>query len=259
MLKISPTKNAADTAVLIAKGFKNRTRQRDLVEDKQLALNMKRNPAPPPAERRMASCFITVCWVLKNNAALQAAVADPEWLAEDTDLRDTALHPDTWLQMEMFTSLLIPQWKLMRRADTDGPGYVMWVYQDMLQFQPQVENWAPPQKMKFSASDLKYLRSCVIDRWKVLHQPVYSVAYLSNPQLHATANWQCSELLKDLRTVLHAFAGDKACKALLQVQDYRLQCGDVSDSCFRQRKLQRAVPSVGGTSGVVACLSSKMF
>ena len=92
------------------------------------------------------------------------------------------------------------------------------------------ENWAPPQKMKFSASDLKYLRTCVIDRWKFLHQPVYSVAYLCNPQLHATANWQCSELLKDLRSVMHAFAGDKASKALLQLQDCRLKCGDFSDS-----------------------------
>ena len=100
----------------------------------------------------------------------------------------------------------------------------------MLQLQVHVENWAPPQKKKFSASDVKYLRTCVIDRWKFLHQPVYSVAYLCNPQLHATANWQCSELLKDLRTNLHAFAGDKASKALPQLQDYRLKCGDFSDS-----------------------------
>ena len=230
MLKIGPTKNAADTAVLIAKGFKNRTRPRDLVDDKQLALNMKRTPAPLPAETRMGNRFITVRWVLKNKAALQAAVVDPEWLAEDSDLRDTVLHPDTWLQMEMFTSLLRPLWKLMRRADTDGPGYVMCVYHDMLNFQVHVENWVPPQKMKFSASDLKYLRTCVIDRWKFLHQPVYSVAYLCNPQLHATANWQCSELLKDLRSVMHAFAGDKASKALLQLQDYRLKYGDFADS-----------------------------
>ena len=166
MLKIGPTKNAADPAVLIAKGFKNRTRPRDLVDDKRLALNMKRTPAPLPAEARMGSRFITVRWVLKNKAALQAAVVDPEWLAEDSDLRDTVLHPDTWPQMEMFTSLLRPLWKLMRRADTDGPGYVMWVYHDMLNFQVHVENWAPPQKMKFSASDLKYLLTCVIDRWK---------------------------------------------------------------------------------------------
>ena len=124
-LKIGHTKNAADTAVLIAKGFKDRTRPRDLVDDKQLELNMKRTPAPLPAETRMRSRFITVRWVLKNKAALQAAVVDPEWLAEDTDLRDTVLHPDTWLQMEMFTSLLRPLWRLMRRADTDGPGYVM--------------------------------------------------------------------------------------------------------------------------------------
>ena len=66
MLKIGPTKNAADTAVLIAKGFKNRTRPRNLVDDKQLPLNMKRTPAPLPAETRMGSRFITVCWVLKN-------------------------------------------------------------------------------------------------------------------------------------------------------------------------------------------------
>ena len=57
-----------------------------------------------------------------------------------------------------------------------------------------------------------------------------SVAYLSNPQLHTTANWQCSELLNDLRTVLHAFAGDKVSKALQQLQEYRLNCGDVTDS-----------------------------
>ena len=63
MLKIGPTKNAADTAVLIAKGFKNRTRPRDLVDDKQLALNMKRTPAQLPAETRMRSRFITVRWV----------------------------------------------------------------------------------------------------------------------------------------------------------------------------------------------------
>ena len=151
--------------MLIVKGFKNRTRPRDLVDDKQLALNMEQNPAPLPAEIRMGSRFITVRWMLKNKAALQAAVVNPEWLAEDTDLRDT-VYPDTCLQMEMFTSLLRPLWKLMRRAHTDGPGYVMWVYHDMLQFQVPVENRAPSQKMKFSASDLKYLRTCVIDRWK---------------------------------------------------------------------------------------------
>ena len=125
MLKMGPTKNAADTAVLIAKGFKNRTRPRDLVDDKQLALNMKLTPAPLPAETRMGSRFITVCLVLINKAALQAAVVDPEWLTKDTDLRDTVLHPDTSLQMEMFTSLLTPLWKLMHRAGTDGPGYVI--------------------------------------------------------------------------------------------------------------------------------------
>ena len=94
---------------------------------------------------------------------------DPEWLAEDTDLRDTVLHPHTWLQMEICTSLLRTLWKIMCRADTDGPGHVMWVFHDMLQFQVHVENWAPPQKMKFSANDLKYLRTCMIDRWKFLH------------------------------------------------------------------------------------------
>ena len=122
MLKIGPTKNAADTVVLLVKGFKNRTRPRDLVDDKQLALNMKRTPAPLPAETRMGSRFSTVRWVLKNKAALQVAVVDPEWLAEETDLRDTVLHPDRWLRMDMFTSLLRPLWKLMRRADTDGRG-----------------------------------------------------------------------------------------------------------------------------------------
>jgi hypothetical protein len=50
-----PTKNAADTAVLIAKGFKNRTRPRDLVDDKQLALNMKRTPAPLPSGKSAAT------------------------------------------------------------------------------------------------------------------------------------------------------------------------------------------------------------
>ena len=169
MLKIGPTKNAADTAVLIAKGFKSRTRPRDLVDDKQLALNMKRTPAPLPAGTRMGSRFITVRPVLKTKAAVQAAVVDPEWLAKDTDLRDTVLHPDTWLQMEMFTSLFRPLRKLMGRADTDGAGYVMWGYHDMLQFQVHVENWGPPEEMKFSASDLTYLRTCVIDRWRFLH------------------------------------------------------------------------------------------
>ena len=140
MLKIGPTKNAADTAVLIAKGFKNRARPRDLVGDKQLALNMKRAPAPLPPETRMGSRFITARWLLKSKAALQAAVEHPEWLAEDTDLRDTLLHPDIRLQIEMFTSLLRPLWKLMRCADTDEPCDVMWVYQDMLQFQMHVEN-----------------------------------------------------------------------------------------------------------------------
>ena len=91
----------------------------------------------------------------------------------------------------------------------------------MLQFQVHVENWAPPQKMKFSASDLKYLRTCVIDRWKCLHQPVYSVAYLCNPIGLSVVTFQI------------------------------LFCG--------QSKLQRAVRSVGGTSGVVPCLSSKRF
>ena len=66
MLKIGRTKNAADTAVLIAKGLKNRTQPRDLVDDKQLLLNMKRTPAPLPAKTRMGSRFITVRWVLKN-------------------------------------------------------------------------------------------------------------------------------------------------------------------------------------------------
>ena len=120
MLKIGPTKNAADNAVLIAKGFKNRTRPRDLVDDKQLALNMKRTPAPLPAETRMGSRFITVRWVLESKAALQAAVVDPEGLAEDTDLRVTVLHPDTWLQRDMFTSLLRPLWRLMRRQTLIG-------------------------------------------------------------------------------------------------------------------------------------------
>ena len=69
-----------------------------------------------------------------------------------------------WLQMEMFTSLLGPFWKIMRRADTDGPSYVMWAYDYMLRVDVNVENWAPPQNMNFSASDLKYLRTCVIDR-----------------------------------------------------------------------------------------------
>ena len=121
--------------------------------------------------------------------------------------------------------------KIYRALIKDIFLYVMWVYHDMLQFQVHVGNWAPPQKMKFSASDLKYLRTYVIDRWNFLHQLVYSVAYLCNPHLHATPNWQCSELLKsDLRTVVHTFVGDKGSKALLQLHDYRLKCGDFSDS-----------------------------
>ena len=139
VLKIGPMKNAANTAVLIVKGLKNRTRPRDLVDDKQLALNMKRTPAPLLADTRMGSRFIKVRWVLKNKAALQPAVVDPELLEEDTDLRDKVLHPDTSLQMEMFTSLLRPLWEMMRRADNDGPGYVIWVYHDTLQFQVHVE------------------------------------------------------------------------------------------------------------------------
>ena len=101
------------------------------MDDKQLALNMKRTTAPLPPETRMGSRFITARWVLKSKAALQAAVEDPEMLAEDTDLRDRVLHPDMWLQIEMFTSLLRPLWKLMRRADTDEPCYVMWVYHEV--------------------------------------------------------------------------------------------------------------------------------
>ena len=81
----------------------------------------------------MGSRFTVRCLV-KNKAALQAAVLDPEGLGEDTDLRDRVLHPVTWLPMEMFTSLLRPLLKIMRHPNTDRPGYVMWVYHDMLQF-----------------------------------------------------------------------------------------------------------------------------
>ena len=140
------------------------------------------------------------------------------------------LHPDTSLQMEMFTSLLRPLWKIMRHANTDGLGYVMWVYHDMLHFQVDVENWAPSQKVKFLASDLKYLRTCVINKWNFLHQRRYSAACLCNPQLHTTANWQCSKPLKEVRTVLQDFAGGKASKALQRIQEYRPKCGHFSVS-----------------------------
>ena len=50
MLKSGPTKNTADTAVRIATASST-GRPRDLVEDKQLALNMKRNSAPLPAKK----------------------------------------------------------------------------------------------------------------------------------------------------------------------------------------------------------------
>ena len=259
MLKIGPTKNAADTAVLIAKGFKNRTRPRDLVDDKQLALYMKRTPAPLLAETRMRSRLIIVRWVLKNKAALQAAVVGPEWLAEDTDLRDTVLHPDPWLQMEMFPSLLRPLWKIMRRASTDGPGYVKWVYDDILQFQVHVENWAPAQIMKLSASDLKHLHTCVIDRWKFLHQPVYSVAYLAivscTPQQIGSVQ-NCRRISALFCMLLLVLRPLRPCYSFstigLSVVTFQiLFCG--------QRKLQRAVGSVGGTSGMVACLSCMML
>ena len=57
-------------------GFKNRTWLRDLVDYKQLALTMQRTPAPLPAETRIGCRLITVRCMLKNKAALQAAVVD---------------------------------------------------------------------------------------------------------------------------------------------------------------------------------------
>ena len=136
--------------------------------------------------------------------------------------------------------MLQPLVRMIRKADTEGSTYNSLVYYEMLLFQQHVaEHQGLPKP------EHKQAQSLVLERWKLLHQPVHSASYVLNPALMTREEdpLKDSEIRNDVAQVFESFGGkEPAQTARLQLQQFFMRCGEFAD----ERLWTKESPALGG-------------
>lgn len=214
------------TATKVAVFFKKRANAAGVLEERQMQLYNKTTTPPIPGKTRPGSNQPTLDWFLENKAALRSTVVHSDWTAinwrdrpdiqiNHSDVERLMLDSNWWKKLNTALKLLTPLFTMIKAADTDGPEYTAFVYNDMLDFTSHVkgirDKTSDSEHFQLTVADTAKANNEVRNRWEALHHPIMSVAFVLNPKLgHTRDVLDEREVRDDLKKVFLSMGEDVA-------------------------------------------------
>ena len=193
---------------------------------------------PLPGNKRFATNYPCLKFMLKNKGPLQSSVVSLDWsntkwsyaTSDSTKAEVIAgiiLCTTIWKLLSSCRTLLQPLARMIKKADTEKSTYNSLVYYPMLLFQQHVAEHQGLPKYEHEEA-----QSLILERLKFLHHPVHSASYVLHPALMTREEdpLNDSEIRNYVAQVFESFGGkEHAQTAQLQLQQFLLRRGEFAD------------------------------